>query len=320
MSKARRPRGWIRFEDLPHSPKADAVYADILDRLRQHHDEDTLPRGGNGIFYDLRPVGMPSNPRGVTYIKKKKGEKYGPMEAGGDYVQDRLALMRQVWNPETEEWLIDEDWISDSRAPEPLAPNEITDPELEATAIAAEIEALVNRRQAGQKVYLEIRCEAADLMPRIARVALPYGVHVYSGGGYDGLKPKKEAAARAAWRDVPTKIAHLTDWNEYGRAIAVAFEEGAIAFCDWHREYKDAPGSLSVERLGLTKAQAKAHDLLDADGDAELDGLPVPALDKLVKDWIKSNSKASIRRKVIEAEPEMRLEVARHVLSMLLET
>ena len=53
-----RPRGCIRFEDLPRSPKAEAVRADILDRLRQHYDEDTIPRGGNGLFYDLRPHGM----------------------------------------------------------------------------------------------------------------------------------------------------------------------------------------------------------------------------------------------------------------------
>jgi hypothetical protein len=319
MKRYSRPRGWIRFEDLPNSPKAHAVCADILDRYRQHHDEDTLPRGGNGIFYDLRPSGMPRNPRDVTYIKKKKGEKYGPMEAGGGYVQNLLALMRRVWNPETEEWLIDEEWISDSRAPEPSLPNDTDDPEWEATLITNGIKRLWLKRQAGQKVYLEIRCEAADLMPRIERVALPYGVPVYSGGGADGLKPKKEAASRAAWRKVPTKIAHLTDWNEHGRDIADAFKEDVVAFCDWHREHEDAPGSLSVVHLGLTLAQAKAHKLLDADGNAELDGLPVPALDKIVKNFIKSNHKTTIRRKVIDAEPKMRLEVARHVLRMLRE-
>jgi hypothetical protein len=116
---------------------------------------------------------------------------------------------------------------------------------------------------------------------------------------------------------VPTKIAHLTDWNEYGRDIALAFEEGAIAFCDWHRTYEDAPGSLSIVRLGLTKAQAKADDLLDADGDAELDGLPVPVLDKIVRKWIESNLDMKIQRKVIKAEPQMRLEVARRVLEEL---
>jgi hypothetical protein len=312
--KRTRPRGWIRFEDLPDSPKARAVRADILDRLRQHEAEDTLPRGANGLFYDLRPSGMPDNPRGVTYIHKQKGENYGAMEAGKKFVQEQLCLLRRVWNPETEEWLVnEEEWISDSRAPAPLSPNETSDAHIAALSIAAHIRHLWLARQAGQPVYLELRCEAADLMPRIARIASPYGVHVYSGGGMDGLKPKKEAAYRAAWRKVPTIIGHLADYNLAGSNIAGAFEEDAIAFCDWHREHEHARGSLSIERLGLTLEQAQEHDLLDADGKAELDGLPVTVLDALVRDWIESNLDMTIQRRVIEAEPKMHVAVARHL-------
>jgi hypothetical protein len=70
-------------------------------------------------------------------------------------------------------------------------------------------------------------------------------------------------------------------------------------------------------RLGLSLAQAKAHRLLDADGTAELDGLPVPALDAIVRTFIESNLDMDIQRKVIKAEPKMRLEVARHILRMM---
>ncbi len=76
-----RDRGWIRAQDLPRSPKADAVRADIMDRLRQHYEEDTLPRGGRGLFYDLRPYGMPDNPRGVTYAKHPETKGRNSMEA-----------------------------------------------------------------------------------------------------------------------------------------------------------------------------------------------------------------------------------------------
>lgn len=62
-------------------------------------------------------------------------------------------------------------------------------------------------------------------------------------------------------------------------------------------------------RLGLTREQALAHDLLDTDGNAELDGLPVPALDALVRGWIESNLDPSIQRAVVQAEPGMRAEV-----------
>ena len=96
----------------------------------------------------------------------------------------------------------------------------------------------------------------------------------------DGLKPKKEAGARAAGRKVPTLIGHLADYDRSGGDIADAVAEDALAFALWHRDYNGAPGSLFVQRIGLTRAQALKHELLDTDGKAELDGLPVPALEQ----------------------------------------
>jgi hypothetical protein len=256
---------------------------------------------------------MPGNSRGVTYTKHPTETGLNSMQATPEYVTDLLSKMRRVFNPGTEEWLVNEEWISDSRAPDPLAPNETEDAEMEAWAIAGSIERLWLARQAGQPVYLELRCEAEDLMQRIARVALPYGVHVYSGSGADGLKPKKEAATRAARRAVPTIIGHIADYDRHGGDIADAFAEDAIAFCDWHHEYECYDGSLSIERLALTREQALEHDLLDRDGKAEVDGLPVPVLDALVRDWIEANSDPDIREAVIEAEPKMHADVARHL-------
>jgi hypothetical protein len=306
-----RPRGWIRLEDLPRSPKADAVTADILDRLRQHHEEDTLPRGGRGLFYDLRPHGMPRNPRGVTYTKHPKAKGKGSMEATPEYVQNQLALMRRVWNPATGERLVREGWISDARMPDPLTPTETVSARQAAENVAAYLRDLCLARQAGQPVYLELRCEAQDLMQRIARVAHPYGVHVYSGSGSDGLKPKKEAAERAAGRNVPTIVGHLADLDDDGGDIADAFAEDAYAFTEWHRDYEGAKGSFDMKRLALTRKQALAHDLLDADGHAEVDGLPVPVLDAIVRRFIEAHLDPEIARAVVQAEPRMRTEAAR---------
>ena len=89
-----RDRGWILAEDLPRSPKADAVRADILDRLRQHYEEGTPPRGGRGIFYDLRPHGMP----GICVVIDTKHPQIkgkGSMEATPEYVSDLLSRMRR---------------------------------------------------------------------------------------------------------------------------------------------------------------------------------------------------------------------------------
>src|SRR5262245_5825705 len=100
-----------------------------------------------------------------------------------------------------------------------------------------------------------------------------------TGGGMDSLKGKKAAAKRAAFREVPTLIGHLADYDEYGGDIRDAFAEDAIAFCGWYSEYEGTRGSIDIQRLGLTLEQARIHNLLDIDGKAELDGLPVPVLD-----------------------------------------
>jgi hypothetical protein len=163
----------------------------------------------------------------------------------------------------------------------------------------------------------EIRCEAADLMARIARTARPYGVAVYSGGGMDGLKGKKEAAERAAECEVLTLIGLLSDYDLAGGNIRDAFAEDAIAFTDWHREYQGTSGSIDILHLGLTFEQATAYNLLDSDGKAELDGLPVPALDALVRDFIETHLDLSILERVKRAEPKMRADAAKIALRLL---
>ena len=52
---------------------------------------------------------------------------------------------------------------------------------------------------------------------------------------------------------------------------------------------KALPAPSQLCALDSPCEQAQAHDLLDADGTAEVDGLPVPVLDALVRDWIKSH-------------------------------
>lgn len=238
--KRTRARGWILKQDLPRSPRADAVIADLLDRLAQHHREDTLPRGPRGLFYDLRPSGIPDNPRGAIYTKHPAADQTGRggLAATPEYVTEILKLMRRVWDPDTGEWLVPEDWISDGRMPDPVRPSEVENADEATRIVRSYLKRLLLARQAGQKVYLELRTEAADLMPRIARVANPYGVWVYSGSGMDGLKTKKEAAQRAAEREVPTLIGHLADLDDSGGNIADAFAEDASAFSQWHRDYE----------------------------------------------------------------------------------
>jgi hypothetical protein len=61
MSK--RPRGLLPGWQ-PRTPRQKGILADLIERYEQHRREDTLPRTGRGVSYDLRPEGMGN---GVTY-------------------------------------------------------------------------------------------------------------------------------------------------------------------------------------------------------------------------------------------------------------
>ncbi len=73
-------------------------------------------------------------------------------------------------------------------------------------------------RRQGKDVFVEVGCEAAGIAPRLAIVCDPFGVPV-ERGGFDGLKTQREAAERAAARDVPTVPLHIRDHDRQERWI-----------------------------------------------------------------------------------------------------
>jgi hypothetical protein len=107
-------------------------------------------------------------------------------------------------------------------------------------------------------------------------------VPVYSGGGFDGLKAKRKAAERAAARTKPTLVLHIGDRDPHGEMIFTAAWEDAEAWFLSERAHTDC--HLEFERLALTIEQAQDHGLLDADGKAEADALPVAVLDQIIVD------------------------------------
>jgi hypothetical protein len=269
----KRPRGpLLKWE--PRTPRQIGVLADLVARYAQHVAEDTLPRGGRGMFYDLRPAGMGN---GITYKKPTDdhpAKDFGPMEAHPDSVQEVLLLARRAG-------IIPETWVADTRAPDPIGPASWEDAE-DFARYAVAVFALGLQR--GQDCYVEIVCEAEDLQPRVSRQAGPKGVFVFSGAGFDGLKGKRFFADRAARRGVPTVVLQITDFDIHGGHIASAAEEDAQA---WATEHYGLPaGWLSFERIALTRTQAEENDLLDDDGKAEVDGLPVPVIDAIVNNAI----------------------------------
>ena len=67
---------------------------------------------------------------------------------------------------------------------------------------------------------------------------------------------------------------------------------------------RGGPPCLIFARLALTPEQAAEHDLLDADGKAEVDGLPVPVMDALLTETIEELQDPARREAAAEEQEQ----------------
>ena len=83
------------------------------------------------------------------------------------------------------------------------------------------------------------------------------------------------------------------------------------AFAKWHVEHDGAPGSASYRAFGSNPAGSRRLPTTCSIKikSAEIDGLPVPVLDALVREFIESHFDLAIQRAVVQADPKMRAEV-----------
>ncbi|MFB6878422.1 hypothetical protein [Streptomyces sp. NPDC056323] len=89
------------------------------------------------------------------------------------------------------------------------APQSFTGPPDFWTAVKAAADGYQADRQAGQPVRLELWCETAGMVPQLARLGFGFGIACFSGGGFDGLVGKHNAAQRAVAGGRRTRILHL---------------------------------------------------------------------------------------------------------------
>ena len=205
--------------------------------------------------------------------------------------------------------IIEEDQVADGRAPDPSIPyfDEGADEVADYLGNAVTGATVNLDPQRFQPVYIETLCEAADLVPRLDRIAHPFGVPVYSGSGQGGLKGKREMGERAMRRDKPTVVLDVADRDDKGDEIYIAAAEDSVAWAGGEgyvcgaqiaatpevcRAVRDAlvgeGRQIIFMRLGLTRKQAKDLHLLDADGKAEADSVPVPVMDRWLTEAIEA--------------------------------
>ena len=280
-----------------------AVRADLLTLFAEHKAAGTLPRSPRGAFYDLMPAGRGN---GAKYVKPIKGETVRAdrhsMTAHPDYVGDRLVVLRR-------QGLIPESWVADARAPDgvewsgrtygyPLS--DVADGIVRNVDLG--IDAYAIHRQERQAVYVELFVEAEGMMGRMRRVAGRYGVPIFSGSGYTGLKGVRRFAEDAAYRDVPTVVLVITDYDDDGKALGTRLADDATAWFDSgvYGERVGGGSGLAFVRIGITPEQAARYpDRVDALGHMQAEGMPVADMDAVVGSEIEKRLDVTRRDRVM---------------------
>ena len=112
---------------------------------------------------------------------------------------------------------------------------------------------------AGQPLHVEVWCEAAGMLPQLARVAHAYSVQVFASGGYNSLTVKKEIADRICAIGKPAAIAHLGDYDADGEDLFRVLQEDVSEFVLADRLAFDV--DVTFNRIGLTENQVEAFSL-----------------------------------------------------------
>lgn len=152
-------------------------------------------------------------------------------------------------------------------------------------------------RQQGQDYRVELWCEAAGMMPQLARVAEVYSVPVYSAGGFASLTAVQDIAQRAICQNVPTVLLHVGDYVPSGQAVFDHMAEDVQEFVQVDRVLalqKVIPVRVAltgdqVERYTLPTAPAKASDTRSAKwtgGTCQLEALPPDTLAGIVREAV----------------------------------
>jgi hypothetical protein len=180
---------------------------------------------------------------------------------------------------------------------------------------------------ARQPVAVRVYCEAAGMMPQLARVCRRYSVPVYSGSGFDSLTAKhglaRSCMAAYTYHGKPTVILHLGDHDPSGVSIYDSMREDVLAFLSEDVPHV-APGRVAIfRRVALTADQVRLHGLPTAPpkrsdgrsagwaGDTcQLEALPPGTLAGLLTDAIETFLDARILAEDKEAEARERREIA----------
>ncbi|RCG19064.1 hypothetical protein DQ384_38720 [Sphaerisporangium album] len=251
----------------------------VLDRYRDH-----LPVSLRQLFYVILSDGV---------VDKTEGDYKRLCE----YVGMARRSGRIAW-----------DVIRDDTQIAVQGPPSFIDPEDFWTTVAMAADDYRVDRQVGQPVRLELWCETAGMVPQLVRIGEEFGISCFSGGGFDGLASKHDAAARAASGGPKTLILHLGDYDPSGEHLFNSLAEDVIAFAE------AAGAEVEFERVAVTADQVLTYQLPTAppkitdrrsfSGTAttQAEALPPDILATIVREAIEAHRDPEVHRQALARE------------------
>jgi hypothetical protein len=114
--------------------------------------------------------------------------------------------------------------------------------------------------QVGQESRLQVWCEAAGIIPQLAKICDPYSIPVYSCGGFNSLTAVRQIVDSCVWdHGGPTILLHLGDADPSGYSIFQAVYEDVAAFLERDRRF--AGQTFTAEKVALKLDQIEKHGL-----------------------------------------------------------
>jgi len=115
-------------------------------------------------------------------------------------------------------------------------------------------------RLEAQPNRLELWCEAAGMVPQLLRVTEPYGVPVFTSGGFNSVTAKYDAACRYAEGDAPAVVLHVGDHDPSGCAVFDSLEGDVQALV----EDLGSESNVTFVRVAVTPEQIAHYGLPEA--------------------------------------------------------
>ena len=283
---SKRPKGWAEWNPKPETLELIGQVTNVLEEYSDH-----LPLTARQVFYRL--VG--------AYGYDKTEKAYSRLCE--HLVRARRAGMirfQDIRDDGTAEHLAGSGWNSPAAFWDSLfeAGDDYERPTRE-----------------GQDFRIELWSEAGGMAPTLARVARPYGVPVYSTGGFSSVTVTFEIAQRARRSRLPTIFLHVGDYDPSGESIFNAMAEDAMAFLPFSTEFTPVRVALTeaqVEEHGLETAPPKASDSRSVNWIGETcqaEAIPPDLLARLVEDAIEEYTDMAQLREVEERGAEERAEI-----------